>query len=212
MYRLTGHLLDATNVYVGLLVNKQIFMEMPTGVTPDQTGQVCKLLQSLYSLKQSAYLWQEKMKKFLTSHSFRQTSADASVYTNECGIIIAVYMDDILILSKSSKNIDWTKSLLQSFHQMKDSGHVTKILGIHVTWCKDGSIQLDQEFYARSILMEFGMLDCKPKKLPLAPSVNLENAASKRLSGKQHGKFCHIISKLTYLAGRTQIDIYFLVN
>ena len=132
-------------------------MEIPEGVKPDRPGQVCELLRSLYGLKQSAHLWQQKVKKFVTSKGFWQSTADPGVFINDRGIIIAVYVDDILVFSKDIKGINAAKDLLMNFHDMKDSGKVRKILGIWVTWLRDGSIQLDQEVYARLILEEFSM-------------------------------------------------------
>jgi transposase InsO family protein len=212
MYNLTAHLLDATNAYVGSQIDKQIFMETPEGVKTDQPGQVCELLRSLYGLKQSAHLWQQKVKKFVTAKGFRQSTADPGVFINDRGIIIAVYVDDILIFGKNTRDIKATKVLLKEFHPMKDSGRVSKILGIRVTWLPDGSIRLDQEVYARSILEEFGMQDCRPKELPMSPSTNLSDETSPKLTIESHRKFRHIIGKLTYLAGGTRVDIQFTVN
>src|SRR5580658_10126600 len=102
---------------------------------------------------------------------------------------------------------------LKGFHPMKDSGLVNKVLGIRVTWMKDGSIRLDQEFYARSILEEFGMLDSKPQQVPLSPSINLNaDDQSRRLTRELHSKFRQILGRLTYLAGATRPDIQFSVN
>jgi reverse transcriptase-like protein len=174
-YGLVAHLLDATNAYVGLRIDKKIYMEIPQGVDRQthEPDDLCELLQSLYGLKQSAYLWNQKVKAFVTSIGFKQSSADPGVFINDRGIIIAVYVDDILVFSKDPKNMDSTKPKLKGFHPMKDSGLVNKIPGIRVTWMKDGSIRLDQEFYARSILGEFGMLDSKPQEVPLSPSIDL---------------------------------------
>ena len=82
-YRLTAHLLDATNAYIRSQIDKQIFIEIPEGVKPDRPGQVCELLCSLYGLKQSAHLWQQKVKKFVTSKGFRQSTADPRVFIND---------------------------------------------------------------------------------------------------------------------------------
>jgi hypothetical protein len=51
------------------------------------------------------------------------------------------------------------------------------------------SIHLDQETYARSILEEFGMLDSKPQKLPMSPSINPDDPKSPRLTRELHSKY-----------------------
>ena len=211
-YGLTAHLLDATNAYVGSNIDKKIYMELPEGVTADEPGQICELLRSLYGLKQSAYLWQQKVKNFVTTERFRQSSADPGVFINDRGVIIAVYVDDILVFGKNSKDIETTKELLKKFHPMKDAGRVSKILGIRVTWMKDGSIRLDQEVYAESILEEFGMSDCRAKDIPIHPSLNLSDEATSKLKSELHREFQTMIGRLVYLAGGTRIDMQFVVN
>lgn len=212
-YNLKAHLLDATNAYVGSKLDKQIFMEIPEGVDPKSydPNDVCEILQSLYGLRQSGHLWNEKVKKFVISIGFRQSTADPGVFINERGIIIALYVDDILVFGKDIKDIESTKDQLKSFHPMKDSGPAQKILGIRITQTKD-SIQLDQETYAQSILEEFDMLNSNPQDIPLSPSIDLNDESSKKLPRDLHDKFRQIIGRLTYLAGGTRPDIQFPVN
>jgi hypothetical protein len=212
-YGLKAHLLDATNAYVGSKIDKQIYMEVPEGVNPKshEPNDVCEILQSLYGLRQSAYLWNQKVKKFVTSIGFRQSTADPGVFINDRGVIIALYVDDILIFSKDTKDIESTKDQLKGFHPMKDLGLAQQILGIRITWAKD-SIQLDQEFYARSILEEFGMTDSAPQDTPLNPSFDLDDETSRKLPRELHEKFRKIIGRITYLAGGTRADIQFPVN
>jgi hypothetical protein len=214
MYGLIAHLLDATNAFVGSKLDKQIYMEVPEGLPknlqPSDPNDVCELLQSLYGLRQSANLWNHKVKDFVTSIGFTPSTADSSIFINKRGILIALYVDDILIFGKSNKEIDLIKGKLKAFHPMKDSGLVSKILGIRITWSKN-RIRLDQQFYATRILEEFNMQDSKPQKLPLSPSINL-NEESPRLTRELHSKYRHAIGRLTYLAGGTRPDLQKAVN
>jgi hypothetical protein len=212
-YGLTAHLLDATNAYVGSKIDKQIYMEIPEGVDPNShdPDDVCEILQSLYGLRQSAYLWNQKVKEFVTSIGFRQSTADPGVFINDRGVIIALYVDDTLIFGKDIKDIESTKEKLKRFHPMKDLGLATKILGIRITWGKD-FIRLDQEFYARTILEEFGMMDAKDEYVPLSPSIDLNDMSSRRLTRELHSKFRKIVGRVTYLAGGTRPVIQFTIN
>ena len=188
-------------------------MEIPEGVDPKShdPNDVCEILQSLYGLRQSAYLWNQKVKKFVTSIGFRQSTADPGVFINDRGVIIALYVDDILIFGKDNKDIGSTKDQLKSFHPMKDLGLAQKVLGIRITQTKN-SIRLDQELYARSILEEFGMAESASKNTPLNPSTDLDDKSSRKLPRDLHDKFRKIIGRLTYLAGGTRPDIQFSVN
>ncbi|KAF7174279.1 hypothetical protein CNMCM6106_008468 [Aspergillus hiratsukae] len=217
IYGLTAHLLDATNAFVGSKVDKEMYMELPEGLDdhgfgPTEPDQVCEILQSLYGLRQSANLWNQKVKNFVTTIGFKPSTADSSVFINNRGIIIALYVDDILVFGKDTRDIEKVKDKLKSFHIMKDSGLVTKILGIRISWLPKGKgIRLDQEFYAQRILEEFGMMKSKERTIPLSPSTDL-NQKSPRLPKVLHSKFRHIIGRLTYLAGGTRLDIQFSVN
>jgi hypothetical protein len=84
----------------------------------------------------------------------------------------------MLIFGKDLKDINTTKAKLKRFHPMKDLGLAQKILGIWITWGRGHQIQLDQEFYARSILEEFGMSNSSPQGTPLNPSMDLNDEAS----------------------------------
>jgi hypothetical protein len=120
------------------------------------------------------------------------------VFINDRVIIIVVYIDDILVFGKIPKDIDSTRDMLEKFHPMNDSSRVRKILGIRVTWLPDGSIRLDQEGYARSILEEFSMLTCRPQELPIGPSINLNDKTSPKLTIEFHRMVRHITRKLSY--------------
>jgi len=189
---LLAHVLDANNAFAGSDLDKPNCMEIPEGLQdfdPEVTstrGLVLELKKSLYGLRQSANLWHRKISDFLKKIGFKPITADPSVFINGRGLIMAVYLDDIVIFGKDAKEIEVVKQKLKEFHPMTDSGLVKKLLGIRFTWGRDRSIQLDQESYTRQILDEFGMADCKPASTPIGPSVNLEAPDSSLLGRAEH--------------------------
>ncbi|ODM22593.1 hypothetical protein SI65_00182 [Aspergillus cristatus] len=110
------------------------------------------------------------------------------------------------------KEIDVVKQRLKEFYPMTDSGLVRKLLGIRFIWGKDRSIRLDQESYARQILEEFGMADCKPASTPIGPSIKLEAPDSSLLGRAEHKLFQRLIGRLIFLVIATRPDIAFAVN
>jgi hypothetical protein len=75
---------------------------------------VCKLLKSLYGLKQAPKQWHEKFDRTLTSVVFVVNEADKCVYYRYGGgegVILCLYVDDILILGTSLDVIKETKKL-----------------------------------------------------------------------------------------------------
>src|SRR5213079_417523 len=93
-----------------------------------------------------------------------------------------------------------------------DLGAVSKILGIHVTHQTDGSIKIDQGHYIQQVLAEFGMEHSKRAPIPLSPSINLENDASKLLNDDDHELYRQMVGRMMFMAIGTRIDITTAVN
>ena len=84
-------------------------------VANGQEGKVCKLLKSLYGLKQASKQWHEKFDRTLTSAGFVVIEADKCVYYRygeDEGVILCLYVDDILIFGSSLKVIKEVKKFL----------------------------------------------------------------------------------------------------
>lgn len=216
MCGMSAHVLDASNAFAGSDLDKPNCMEIPEGLQdfdPD-TGiedMVLELRKSIYGLRQSAYLWHRKISQFLMKIGFKPATADPSVFINGRGLIIALYVDDIIIFGKDPAEIDAVKKKLKDFHPMTDGGLVKKLLGIRFTW-GDKSVRLDQESYGRQILDEFGMADCKPTNTPISPSVKLDTEDSPLLGRGEHKLFRRLIGRLMFMVIATRPDIAFAVN
>ena len=67
------------------------------------------LNKSLYGLKQSSRSWNSELHAYLVKLGFVQSASDSCIYfrlTNE-QCIIAVYVDDLIIASKSIAKINY---------------------------------------------------------------------------------------------------------
>lgn len=218
-YGLTAHLLVATNAFVGSPLDIPNWIEIPEGLEEFESTSlprgryVCELKQSLYGLRQAVNLWPKKLLEFIASMGFFPSTADQSIFIDKRGVIIAVYVDDILIFSKSDGEVERIKRKLMSFHLMTDSGRVSKILRIWVIWNKDGSISLDQENYTLRMLEEFEMNNSNGNSTPMAPNFDAEDSHSQQsLDEKNPKMFRRIISRAMYLATGTRPDISFTVT
>jgi hypothetical protein len=89
-------------------------MDQPDGfVVKGEETKVCKLLKSLYGLKQAPKQWHEKFDRTLTSVGFVVNEADKCVYYRHGGgegVILCLYVDDILIFGTNIKVIHEVKS------------------------------------------------------------------------------------------------------
>ena len=185
-------------------------MEQPDGFVVDgQEGKVCKLLKSLYGLRQAPKQWHEKFERTLTSTGFVANEADKCVYYRHGGgegVILCLYVDDILIFGTNLKVIQEVKDFLNQNFEMKDLGVADVILNIMLLRGGDGGITLLQSHYVEKILDRFGYSDCKPSPTPYDPSVLIRKNKGET---KDQLRYSQIIGSLMYLASATRPDISF---
>jgi transposase InsO family protein len=209
--KLVIHLMDAQNAYLNSDLDKELYMDAPEGVAAE--GKVCLLLKSIYGLKQSANLWNKKIASMLRSIGFEPTTAEPSIFIDQRGVIIALYVDDLLILAKNESDVKRVKKQIKKAHLMKDIREVSKVLGIRVTRpTNTGFVRIDQSHYIQQILMEFGMENSKPATTSMDPSIKLDNETSEILSRNDHELYRRIVGKTMFAAIATRIDIALAVN
>jgi hypothetical protein len=188
-------------------------MEQSAGfVANGQEGMVCKLLKSLYGLKQAPKQWHEKFYRTLTSIGFVVNEADKCVYYwygRGKGVILCLYVDDILILGTSLDVIKETKDFLSNNFDMKDLGEADVILNIKLLREGNGGVTLVQSHYVEKVLSRFGYNECEPAPTPYDPSKLLMK--NQRMARDQL-RYSQIIGSLMYLASATRPDISFAVS
>ena len=132
-------------------------MDQPDGfVANGQEEKMCKLLKSLYDLKQAPKYWYEKFDRTLTSTGFGVNEADKCVYYRYGGgdgVILCLYVDDILIFGNNINVIKEVKDFLSSNFEMKDLGHANIILNIKLLREKNGGVTLLQTHYVEMCLV-----------------------------------------------------------
>jgi hypothetical protein len=180
-------------------------------VVKGEERKVCKLLKYLYGLKQAPKQCHEKFDRTLNSVGFIVNRADKYVYYCHGGgegVILCLYVDDILIFGTNMKVIHEVKSFLSKSFDMKDLGQADVILDIKQIKNESG-ITLSQSHYVEKILSRFGFIDGKSSPTPYDPSAILcknKNEPTDQL------KYSQIIGSLMYLASATRPDISFAVS
>ena len=89
-------------------------MKQPEGfATKGKEHLVCKLKKSIYGLKQSPRCWNVALDDHLCDIGFTQSTSDPCIYTSEGeSVLLAVYVDDVLLAAKSEQRIGSTWSSL----------------------------------------------------------------------------------------------------
>ncbi|GKB56139.1 zinc finger, CCHC-type containing protein [Tanacetum coccineum] len=99
----------------------------------------------------------EKFKARLVIQGFKQNKFDESGK----GVIICLYVDDMLIFGTDQVQVDLTKKFLSSRFSMKDMGEADVILGIRIKHESNG-IAISQSRYIKKVLKKFNYFDCTP--------------------------------------------------
>jgi hypothetical protein len=164
------HQMNVKTTFLNGELDEEIYMEQPAGfVASDQEGMVCKLLKSLYGLKQAPKQWHEKFDRTLTYVGFVVNEADKCVYYRYGGgegVILCLYVDDILTLGTSLDVIIETKDFLFNNFEMKDLGEADVILNIKLLREGNGGVTLMQSHYVEKVLSRFGYIECEPAPTP----------------------------------------------
>lgn len=82
-------------------------MDLSKGTQSSYPNQVCKVLKSLYGLKQSNRKWFTKLSSVLLSNNFSQCVVDHSLFSHKSKTsftALLIYVDDIMIAGNNLEN------------------------------------------------------------------------------------------------------------
>lgn len=206
------HHMDVKSAFLNDDLEETVYVTQPEGfIVEGKSHMVYKLIKALYGLKQAPRAWYSKLRKCLEKLGFEKCPYEYVVYTRREGdevLIIAVYVDDILITGiKVSNIVRFKKQMAQKF-EMSDLGKLSYYLGIEVS--REGDhIVLKQTAYAQKLLEKAGMVDCNPVKYPMEVKVQLD----KDEKGKYVNStmFKSLVGGLRYLV-HTRPDIAYAVG
>ena len=166
------HQMDVKNAFLNGEIQEDVYMEQPEFlVKKGEEHKVWKLNKALYGLKQAPRAWNMRLDDFLKEKGFEKSLNDTAIYVKGEGgsrVILAIYVDDILLISKEFSLVVEMKQELCNEFEMVDFEEVESILGIQVTRnVQEGWLELDQKRYVETILKRFDMANCKGVSTPL---------------------------------------------
>ena len=127
---------------------------------------VCRLKQSLYGLKQAPRSWYAKIDGVLLSLKYCRCKSNPYFYLKLIHgslIIILLYVDDLLIIGSSKKQISSLKDAMNHAFSTTDFRLLSQFLGLDISQL-DLGIKLHRSKYASDLLKKYIMNYCKPSK------------------------------------------------
>ena len=212
---LSVHQVDINTAFLNGYLDEEIYVENPPGCDSFNKQKVCRLKKSLYGLKQAPRAWNTTLVKFLSGYGLKQLSADVCVFTNN-HLIVAIYVDDIIIAGKDEKEIIDFKDKISKRFKTKDLGKANYVLKIKVEQIRGGGWKMHQQNYIDDIIKLYELNNDKNVELPIQPShgltleLNDEKEPLRELVDST--KYRQAIGKLMYLMVCTRPDISYAVS
>lgn len=202
---------DVKTAFLNGKLEEEIFMQQPEGFR-DGTKRVCRLLKSLYGLKQSPRCWIEGFAFFIRGLGFSQSSADPCLYiyvNGEERVFLVIFVDDGLVAATHDYLITKLFRDLARKFEITSTMDVGNYLGIEISRLTDGSIFIGQGSYIKRVLSRFGMSDANSVCTPIECNWNdiLDNNRKKCEAPYREAVGC-----LIYLQVVSRPDISFAVN
>ena len=130
--------MDAVTAFLQGNLDEEVYADQAEGYNYG-SGRVCKLNRAMYGLKQAGRQWNKKLDQALISFGLTRSSLDPCIYIgSNIEIIVAIYVDDILIVWKDRAALGKIKDQLCGTFKMKELGQATNCVGIEIKYTEAG--------------------------------------------------------------------------
>lgn len=128
-YSLKVWVVDISTAYLNADIDKVVYLKQPQGFNKNP-NLVCRLKKSLYGLPQSGRLWFKTLANHLLDYGLSQCQLDETIFVSRKeNIMVAVYVDDILIFTKDLDQKDKLVNFLRMKFTLSDKGELRRCLG-----------------------------------------------------------------------------------
>lgn len=213
------HQIDIKNAYVNSDLDEVIYMEQPEGfVVKNKNEFVLKLNKSLYGLKQSGNQWNKCINEVLVDKlKFKRMEKDPCMYKRGDSfqadmIIIAIYVDDIIIFGNTEKCVNEFKNDIKNEFEIDDIGMCKKILGVNVE-NKNNKLELNQRELILDLLKCTELESCNGVDTPMeVHQLEMCNGKCSENDRVNSTEYRSLVGKLNYLAGMTRPDLQYSLS
>jgi hypothetical protein len=217
--------LDVKTAFLYGTLTEEIYMQQPEGfVIPGREQEVCRLIKSIYGLKQASRVWNIKFNEFILLFGLTRSTADPCVYyrhlrpgeADEEITIFILYVDDGLIISSLKTVLTEMMNFLGKEFEVR-SLPADRFIGMDISRNRvQRTIHLSQPEYTKTVLERYGMSNCATLSVPADPCVKLTpQMCPQTEEEKQEMKcvpFMECIGSIMHLTHLTRPDIAYAVG
>ena len=203
---------DIGNAYLESFTQEKVYIKAGPEFG-ERAGHILVIVRALYGLKSSGLRWSERFADVLRSMGFFPSKAERDIWMRAKGDhyeYIAVYVDDLLIVSKDPQSIiDMLSGPIHKF-KLKGTGPISFHLSCDFFRDDDGVLCYAPKAYIVKILENFKRLfGCDPKKYksPLEGGDHPELDTSSLLEGDKIRIYQSLIGALQWVIQIGRFDI-----
>ena len=221
------HQFDVDVAYLNGEMDYVNYMTMPPGLEklgPNGEQMVCKLVKGLYGTRQAGRLWYLNLIQYLKEIGFSMIESDrcvmvlkGSVSSTGAPALIAIYVDDCIVVSPSMELITELKTRFHEKYSIKDLGDAKWMLKIQIERMSENGTEvlwMGQPQYVAKLQDQFkAWLPVSSRKITTPMMVSWKHDdESPVLIGHEKAIYRSIIASMSYLAQQTRLDIVCPVN
>ncbi len=213
---------DIVEAYMASLLDDNklpIFMKLPPGIQYLQqirAGLSCRLLRSLYGLKQSRRLWNQNVIAFYKSIRLMQLNGDPSILIRQSDketSIVSIYVDDFLLASNIIVILNTLKEFLTKEYDTKDLSEIKTIIEWQINRdTTKGTMKIDQSAFIRDLVIKEKLTDYIANTISMKAGLSIEMGDLEDYKETDLRTYQQLIGKLMYLAYGTRPNITFAVR
>lgn len=194
-----------------ILDGAEYFVEPPAGLGKP-AGFVAKLNKALYGLRRSPLYWFLTIKPVMESLGFESLLSDLCLFRHkETGILVCLYVDDLLIAARTVEAIHRVRDQLRAIFELKEIGEVRRFLGFDVIRDRAAKkIYISQASYIKALLKKVGMWDVDPVQTPWPNKFELPTTWEP-VPGQQKG-YIKKTGSVNWVSTGTRVDIAYTVS
>ena len=171
---------------------------------------MCRLLKSVYGLKQASRKWYNTLGEFLQYLAFTRSRLDPCLFIRP-GIIIFVYVDDIIIGARDQDLVDDIAEKFKGRFSMKDMGRPPRILGLDINEGNEW-IHLSSKGMIDDLLKRYPFENSRHVATPMDHNQTFVPNEDEKTSVDDQKMFSSLMGSLLYIANTFRPGISYSVS